>query len=116
MQQHVPAKSPKIIAGDFNDWSQRLSHTLYKELNVIEAFDHAAESVQDESRIKAGLRQALKPCTTSACFFAGPLLPLASIDLFTRFQIRKRHHHARRALNTFVGSYSIDRRPQPQSL
>lgn len=81
VQQHVPAKSPLIIAGDFNDWSQRLSHTLYKELNVIEAFDHAAESNHDESRIKAGLRQALKPLAPhqhARTFPAG--LPCLSLD------------------------------------
>ena len=35
----LPVDAPLIIAGDFNDWSQRLSHTLYKELGVTEAFD-----------------------------------------------------------------------------
>ncbi|MBR7799642.1 endonuclease/exonuclease/phosphatase family protein [Undibacterium fentianense] len=39
IQEQVDPKHPLIIAGDFNDWSQRLSHTLYKELGVIEAFD-----------------------------------------------------------------------------
>ena len=41
IQTEVGNKEPLIIAGDFNDWSQRLSHTLYKELGVIEAFDVA---------------------------------------------------------------------------
>lgn len=39
VQTQVEKNQPVIIAGDFNDWSQRLSHTLYKELGVIEAFD-----------------------------------------------------------------------------
>lgn len=35
----LPDDAPLLIAGDFNDWSQRLSQTLYQELGVVEAFD-----------------------------------------------------------------------------
>lgn len=44
IQEQVEPDQALIIAGDFNDWSQRLSHTLYKELGVIEAFDIAAHN------------------------------------------------------------------------
>ena len=35
----TPSDSPLIIAGDFNDWNQRLSRTLYQQLGLVEAFD-----------------------------------------------------------------------------
>ena len=34
-------RSPLIIAGDFNDWTNALSESLRKRLNVTEVFDHA---------------------------------------------------------------------------
>lgn len=80
VQEKVPAKAPLIIAGDFNDWSQRLSHTLYKELNVIEAFEQTNKSVND-GRLRAGLRQALRPLNPhqhARTFPAG--LPCLSLD------------------------------------
>ncbi|MFZ6655421.1 endonuclease/exonuclease/phosphatase family protein [Undibacterium sp. TJN19] len=39
IKKDLPADAPLIIAGDFNDWGKRLSHTLYQELGVFEAFD-----------------------------------------------------------------------------
>ncbi len=54
VQEFVPPQAPLIIAGDFNDWSQRLSHTLYKELNVTEAFDPAHH--QSNSQATSGFR------------------------------------------------------------
>lgn len=39
IQDSLPPAAPLLIAGDFNDWGQRLSQTLYQELGVIEAFD-----------------------------------------------------------------------------
>ncbi|MFZ6759777.1 endonuclease/exonuclease/phosphatase family protein [Undibacterium sp. Ji50W] len=39
IKRDLPAQAPLVIAGDFNDWSQRLSQTLYQELGVFEAFD-----------------------------------------------------------------------------
>ncbi len=35
----LPPDAPLIIAGDFNDWSNSLNHTLYAELGVVEVFD-----------------------------------------------------------------------------
>ena len=35
---HVPKECPVIIGGDFNDWRQRASHHLKKELNLVESF------------------------------------------------------------------------------
>lgn len=39
IQNAVPAHAPVIVAGDFNDWSMRLSERLYQQLGMIEAFD-----------------------------------------------------------------------------
>ncbi len=63
IQTHVPHNQPLIIAGDFNDWSQRLSHTLYKELGVIEAFD-IANHKQNEVPSMALKRDALSSVKT----------------------------------------------------
>jgi len=38
VQNGVPPDAPLIIAGDFNDWRDQMSHTLYTELNVRDAF------------------------------------------------------------------------------
>jgi endonuclease/exonuclease/phosphatase family metal-dependent hydrolase len=35
----VPAGAPMIVGGDFNDWSNRLSQTLEKELGLVEVFE-----------------------------------------------------------------------------
>jgi endonuclease/exonuclease/phosphatase family metal-dependent hydrolase len=42
IKRSVPPDAPVIIAGDFNDWSLRLSQRLYDELGVTEAFDTAS--------------------------------------------------------------------------
>ncbi len=39
IQATVPPTTPMIIAGDFNDWHQRISQMLYQELEVVEVFD-----------------------------------------------------------------------------
>jgi len=39
VQGSLPPDAPLIIAGDFNDWRNSLSHTLYAELGVTEVFD-----------------------------------------------------------------------------
>lgn len=39
IQRDTPPDAPLIIAGDFNDWTQRLSASLYQQLGVVEAFD-----------------------------------------------------------------------------
>lgn len=56
--------APLIIAGDFNDWSKRLSQTLYKELGVVEAFD--VEEVQNSSKFSIqGMRSMLNMTQTT---------------------------------------------------
>jgi len=37
---HVPATAPLIIAGDFNDWRQKVGDSLASQLNLKEAFEH----------------------------------------------------------------------------
>lgn len=79
IQEHVPPQSPLIIAGDFNDWSQRLSHTLYKELNVIEAFDSSAQHVSNQTPPRFKLRGiGLGQAQHARTFPAG--LPWLSLD------------------------------------
>jgi hypothetical protein len=34
-----PPDAPLLIAGDFNDWTNQLSRTLYQNLGVVEVFD-----------------------------------------------------------------------------
>lgn len=36
----VPSDAPLIIAGDFNDWRQKVGQTLAGELNLKEVFEH----------------------------------------------------------------------------
>jgi len=36
----APPEAPVLIAGDFNDWTNALSDSLRKRLNVTEVFDH----------------------------------------------------------------------------
>ncbi len=40
IEQQVPADAPLIIAGDFNDWSQRAGREFAKRLNIKEVFEH----------------------------------------------------------------------------
>ncbi len=40
IESHVPHGEPLIIGGDFNDWRERASDTLEKNLEVREAFRH----------------------------------------------------------------------------
>lgn len=39
VSKSAPAGAPVIIAGDFNDWENRLSQTLFDNLGVTEVFD-----------------------------------------------------------------------------
>ena len=39
IKRDLPDNAPLIIAGDFNDWTQRLSRVMYQELAVSEVFD-----------------------------------------------------------------------------
>lgn len=36
---HIPAHEPLILAGDFNDWRREATHTLERELGLLEAFE-----------------------------------------------------------------------------
>lgn len=58
IQQDVPSNAPLVIAGDFNDWSQRLSQTLYQELGVFEAFDVDGKHAASRFSLK-GMRNML---------------------------------------------------------
>lgn len=40
IQKHVPANSPLIIAGDFNDWGMRTSRNFAEQLALEEVFEH----------------------------------------------------------------------------
>jgi endonuclease/exonuclease/phosphatase family metal-dependent hydrolase len=78
IQEHVPSEAPLIIAGDFNDWSQSLSHTMYQELGVTEAFDTANPRLGKPNaihRVRAMFDQNLSHART---FPAG--LPCLSLD------------------------------------
>ncbi|MFA6969781.1 MAG: endonuclease/exonuclease/phosphatase family protein [Gallionella sp.] len=38
VQNEIPAEAPVIIAGDFNDWRNQMSHALSTELNMHDVF------------------------------------------------------------------------------
>lgn len=64
VKEGLAVDAPLIIAGDFNDWSKRLSQTLYKELGVVEAFD--VEEVFDSSMFSMqGIRSILNMSQTT---------------------------------------------------
>lgn len=42
IEQHIPAESPLIIAGDFNDWSARAGKHFAARLHVKEVFEQRA--------------------------------------------------------------------------
>lgn len=46
----VPAHEPLIIAGDFNDWKNRLSPVLVEELDLYEVFSFAARPPEERFR------------------------------------------------------------------
>lgn len=59
IQENLPKDAPLIIAGDFNDWSKRLSPLLTKELSVFEAFDSNHQKIQTHSSSRI-IRETLK--------------------------------------------------------
>jgi endonuclease/exonuclease/phosphatase family metal-dependent hydrolase len=82
IQAQVPPEHALIIAGDFNDWSQGLSHTLYKELGLIEAFDIATHSHTELPLKRSTLNSVktfFKPKSTHARTFPAGL-PWLSLD------------------------------------
>jgi endonuclease/exonuclease/phosphatase family metal-dependent hydrolase len=54
IQRDTPADAPLIIAGDFNDWNQRLSSALYEQLGVVEAFDVDGQHGTDKFSARSG--------------------------------------------------------------
>jgi endonuclease/exonuclease/phosphatase family metal-dependent hydrolase len=42
IERHVPANAPLIIAGDFNDWSERAGRVFASRLKLLEVFEHSA--------------------------------------------------------------------------
>jgi endonuclease/exonuclease/phosphatase family metal-dependent hydrolase len=40
IEQHIPASSPLIIAGDFNDWGMRTGRSFAERLELKEVFEH----------------------------------------------------------------------------
>ena len=40
IEQHIPANSPLIIAGDFNDWGMRTGRSFAEQLGLKEVFEH----------------------------------------------------------------------------
>lgn len=89
IQRHVPADQPLIIAGDFNDWTQRLSHILYQELGVVEAFDEQPGNLGALSALHS-LRALFHHTSRHARTFPAPL-PWLSLDrVYSRgFHIRQ---------------------------
>ncbi|MES2104128.1 MAG: endonuclease/exonuclease/phosphatase family protein [Pseudomonadota bacterium] len=60
----LPVDAPLIIAGDFNDWSNSLNHTLYAELGVTEVFD--------DGTYHTGIRSMSARVAAMAGFGSGP--------------------------------------------
>lgn len=66
VERSAPADAPLIIAGDFNDWGNRLSEMLRKRLGVTEVFDDrlAPKGVFARLRGLAGRTAKIKPART----------------------------------------------------
>lgn len=62
-----PPDAPLVIAGDFNDWTNQLSRTLYQNLGVVEVFDQpqpTARGVMQGLRRLGGLSAPIRPART----------------------------------------------------
>ncbi|HTJ99079.1 MAG TPA: endonuclease/exonuclease/phosphatase family protein [Bordetella sp.] len=54
----VPAGAPMVIAGDFNDWNDRLAPLFVQRLGVYEVFSHASKLVGGEGpRLRESMRR-----------------------------------------------------------
>lgn len=73
----APPGAPVIIAGDFNDWNQRLSESLRSKLGVVEVFDQRVLSKGLVSTLRrlSGRTQPIR----HACTFPA-MLPCLSLD------------------------------------
>ncbi|MFA7438377.1 endonuclease/exonuclease/phosphatase family protein [Castellaniella sp.] len=72
----VPDPEPLLIAGDFNDWSNRLAPLFVEQLGLVEVFSAAPQGVDEVYRLRhtvARLRQRL-PWTADAALRATPEL------------------------------------------
>ena len=58
VMRSVPKAAPLLIAGDFNDWTNRLSATLYDRLGVMDVYHTQAARPWDD--LSRGVRQHFK--------------------------------------------------------
>jgi endonuclease/exonuclease/phosphatase family metal-dependent hydrolase len=59
IEREVPVDAPLIIAGDFNDWRNRLSRALCDRLHVQEVFDAASQDRRLSQRVQRFVRDRL---------------------------------------------------------
>lgn len=62
-----PPDAPLLIAGDFNDWTNQLSQSLYQSLGVVEVFDQPqanTRGVMNGLRRLGGLSAPIRPART----------------------------------------------------
>lgn len=59
IEREVPPGAPLIIAGDFNDWRNRLSRELCDRLGVQEVFDTASREHMFSQRVQRFVRDRL---------------------------------------------------------
>lgn len=58
IEKEVPPSAPLLIAGDFNDWRDKLSQTMYKRLGVQEVFDEQRQSEKKGTQLFTSIRKA----------------------------------------------------------
>lgn len=67
VRSSAPPDAPLLIAGDFNDWTNQLSRTLYQNLGVVEVFDQPianAKGLMNGLRRMGGLSAPIRPART----------------------------------------------------
>ncbi len=60
IEREVPANAPVIIAGDFNDWRNKLNERLSEALDVTEVFDMARRRDRMSERVAHFVRDRLR--------------------------------------------------------
>lgn len=70
----VPAHEPLIIAGDFNDWKNRLSPILIEELDLYEVFSFAHQA-PDEQKFRHRALRWWQPAGAAAVAQGPPNIP-----------------------------------------
>lgn len=68
INQLVPPDEPILIAGDFNDWSNRLAPMFVSQLGLVEVFAAAPQGIAEIYR----LRQRVARMRNRMPWFAGP--------------------------------------------